>query len=137
MRRPRIKPEFDLIRIFKYFAGGVALVFLLLLVVPGPMGDSDASTRKYMLLFSITYGTIFLYLMIPGLENLLRSLYLPPVLVAASLIPVAIINAKYRELLGAGIPINTLDDTMTVTVLLIFPLVITAWKYSFPIVFLF
>ena len=137
MRRPRTKPEFDLIRIFKYFAGGVALVFLLLLVVPGPMGDSDAFSRKYMLLFSITYGTIFLYLLIPGLEIKLKSLYLPPVLIAASLIPVAIINAKYRALLGAGVPINTLDDTMTVTVLLIFPLVMTAWKYSFPIVFLF
>lgn len=137
MRKEKSKPVLDLVRIFKYFSGGVALVFILLLIVPGPMGYSDSATRQSMLLFAITYGTIFLYLMVPGLEKILKGWYLPPVLVAASLIPIAIINGKYKALLGAGFPINTLDDTMTLTVLLLFPLIITAWKYSFPIVFLF
>ncbi len=137
MKKHKKTAGLDLIRIFKFFSGGVALVFGLLLVVPGPMGNSDPMNRKAMALFAITYGTIFVYLIIPGLENLFKGFYLPPILVAASLIPIAIINAKYRELMGAGIPINSLDDTMTVTILLIFPLIITAWKYSFPIVFLF
>lgn len=90
-----------------------------------------------MLLFAVTYGLIFVYLMIPKLENWFGKYHLPPVLVAASVIPIAIINAKYRALLATGSPINTLEDTMTLTILLIFPLITTAWQYSFPIVFLF
>lgn len=125
------------IRIFRYFSGGVALVFFLLHIVPGPLGEIDPISRKTMTLFSITYGAIFIYLVIPGLENLLNRFYLPPVLFAGSIIPIAIINAKYKALLETGSPINTLDDTMTVTILLLFPLITTAWQYSFPIVFLF
>jgi signal transduction histidine kinase len=125
------------IRIFRYFSGGVALVFFLLHIVPGPLGEIDPVSRKTMTLFSITYGAIFIYLVIPGLENLLNRFYLPPVLFAGSIIPIAIINAKYKALLETGSPINTLDDTMTVTILLLFPLITTAWQYSFPIVFLF
>ena len=137
MKKNKTADTFDVLRIFKFFSGGVALVFLLLLIVPGPMGNDDPATRQSMLLFTITYGTIFGYLMVPGLEKLMKSWYLPPALVAASLIPISIINAKYRLLSASGVPINNLDDTMTVTILLIFPLVITAWSYSFPIVFLF
>ena len=125
------------IRIFQFFSGGVTLVFLLLLMIPGPLGETDPISRKSMTLFSLTYGSIFIYLIIPGLRNLLQKFYLPPVLIAASIIPIAIINAKYKELLDSGKTINTLDDTMTITILLLFPLIITAWQYSFPIVFLF
>ncbi|MCG8454388.1 MAG: sensor histidine kinase [Spirochaetales bacterium] len=131
------RSDFGLIRIFRIFAGLVALVFLMLQVAPGPLQSQDPKNQKFMLLFSVTYGCIFLYLMIPGLENRLKKFYLPPALIAASVIPIAIINAKYRQFLGEGLPLNTLDDTMTVTVLLVFPLIITAWRYSFPIVFLF
>lgn len=125
------------IRIFRFFSGGVALVFLLLQIVPGPLGDSNPLAARAMMLFSLTYGVIFIYLMIPGLQSLLKGYYFPPALIAASVIPIAIINAKYRSMLEVGTPINTLDDTMTVTILLIFPLITTAWQYSFPIVFLF
>lgn len=125
------------IKIFRFFSGGVALVFFLLQIVPGPLGDSDPFTARAMMLFSLTYGVIFVYLMMPRLQSILKEYYLPPVLIAGSVIPIAIINAKYRSLLAAGSPINTLDDTMTVTILLIFPLITTAWQYSFPIVFLF
>ena len=137
MKKRILQSDKEHIRIFRYFSGGVALVFLLMQLIPGPLGNSDPVNRKTMTLFSITYGTIFLYLIIPGLPGLLKKYFLPPVLIAASIIPIAIINAKYKDMLGAGIPINTLDDTMTVTILLLFPLIITAWQYSFPIVFLF
>lgn len=132
-----MKQDVGHIRIFRFFSGGVALVFFLLQIVPGPLGDSDPITARAMMLFSITYGVIFLYLMFPRLQDLLKKFYFPPVLIAASVIPIAIINAKYRSLLEAGSAINALDDTMTVTILLIFPLITTAWQYSFPIVFLF
>ena len=125
------------IRIFRYFSGGVALVFFLMRIFPGRLGDSDPVGRRAMMLFSVTYGIIFIYLMIPGLKRLIKNYYMPPVLIAASVIPIAIINAKYRALLLAGSPINTPDDTMTVSILLLFPLIITAWQYRFPIVFLF
>jgi len=137
MKKENINTDGEHIRIFRYFSGGVALVFFLLQIIPGPMGSSDPISRKSMALFSLTYGTIFIYLMIPGLNGLLNRYYLPPVLIAASIIPIAIINAKYKALLEAGSAINTLDDTMTVTILLLFPLISTAWQYSFPIVFLF
>ena len=110
---------------------------MLLLILPGPPGSTDPAGRKTMVNFCATYGAIFIYLMIPGLENLLKRFHMPAVLLAAAVIPIAIINAKYNELLGAGIPVNSLDDTMTVTILLLFPLIITAWQYSFPVVFLF
>jgi len=129
--------ERGLVRIFRFFSGGVAIVFLLLQIAPGPLRSSDPVNRKAMLLFTITYGLIFIYLIIPGLEKRLKGFYLPPVLVSASVIPIAIINAKYRAILASGGAINTLDDTMTVTILLLFPLITTAWQYSFPIVFLF
>jgi len=90
-----------------------------------------------MFLFAVTYGLIFVYLMIPKLETWFKKYHLPPVLIAASVIPIAIINVKYRALLAIGSTINTLDDTMTLTILLVFPLITTAWRYSFPIVFLF
>ncbi len=112
-------------------------MFLLLQIIPGPLGSSDPISRKSMTLFSITYGTIFIYLFIPGLRKLLHKYYLPPVLIAASIIPIAIINAKYKALIEAGSSINTLDDSMTVIILLLFPLITTAWQYRFPIVFLF
>jgi len=137
MKKRTIHTDGEHIRIFRYFSGGVALVFLLLQIIPGPLGSSDPISRKSMVLFSLTYGTIFIYLLIPGLSGLLHKYYLPPVLIAASIIPIAIINAKYKALLEAGSSINTLDDTMTVTILLLFPLISTAWQYSFPIVFLF
>jgi len=126
-----------LIRIFRFFSGGGSLVFFFLLIDPIIPGETDPSTRRTMLLFAVTYGLIFVYLMIPKLENWFGKYHLPPVLVAASVIPIAIINAKYRALLATGSPINTLEDTMTLTILLIFPLITTAWQYSFPIVFLF
>ncbi len=112
-------------------------MFLLMQLIPSPLDSSNPIYRKSMTLFSITYGAIFIYLLIPGLRKLMHKYYLPPVLIAASIIPIAIINAKYKALLDAGSSINTLDDTMTVTILLLFPLIITAWQYSFPIVFLF
>ena len=75
--------------------------------------------------------------MIPRLDTLMKKYYLPVILIIASVIPIAITNAKYKVLIDMGIPINTVDDTMTVTILLIFPLIITAWQYRFSVVFLF
>ncbi|RKX90256.1 MAG: hypothetical protein DRP70_01230 [Spirochaetes bacterium] len=137
MKKSTFQSDGEHIRIFRYFSGGVALVFLLMQLIPSPLDSSNPIYRKSMTLFSITYGAIFIYLLIPGLRKLMHKYYLPPVLIAASIIPIAIINAKYKALLDAGSSINTLDDTMTVTILLLFPLIITAWQYSFPIVFLF
>jgi len=126
-----------LIRIFRFFSGGGSLVFFFLLIGPTSPGDTDPSERRTMFLFAVTYGLIFVYLMIPKLETWFKKYHLPPVLIAASVIPIAIINVKYRALLAIGSTINTLDDTMTLTILLVFPLITTAWRYSFPIVFLF
>jgi len=126
-----------LIRIFRFFSGGCALVFFFLLIDLISPGEIDSNTQKTMFLFTMTYGLVFVYLMIPKLEVWLGKYHLPPVLAAASIIPIAIINAKYRALIEIGSPINTLDDAMTLTILLIFPLITTAWRYSFPIVFLF
>ncbi len=137
MKKRALHTDGEHIRIFRYFSGGVSLVFILMQIIPGPLGDHGPINRKAMILFSATYGMIFIYLIIPGLKKLLKAYYLPPILIAASVIPIAIINAKYRALLDAGIPINPSDDTMTVAILLLFPLITTAWQYSFPIVFLF
>jgi signal transduction histidine kinase len=126
-----------LLRIYRFFTAVVSLAYFLLLIVPGPIKDSEPLMRKAMLLFALTYGATFVYLMIPGLEELMSKFYLPVILIAASVIPIAITNAKYREMLAAGIPINTVDDTMTVTILLVFPLITTAWQYRFAVVFLF
>ena len=137
MRNPLNSKESGPVRIFKFFSAGVTLVFMLLLIVPGPLGSSDPTERKAMVNFCATYGAIFVYLTVPGLNRLFKRLYMPLVLLAAGIIPIAIINAKYNALFAAGIPINSLDDTMTVTILLLFPLIITAWQYSFSVVFLF
>ena len=130
------RTDSGLIRNFRFFSGGGSLVFFFLLIDPLSPGINDPSTKRTILLFAVTYGLIFVYLMIPRLETWLKKYHLPPVLIAASVIPIAIINAKYRALLEIGKPINTLDDTMTLTILLIFPLITTAWRYRFPIVFL-
>jgi hypothetical protein len=98
--------ENELIRIFRFFSGGVALVFMLLQVAPGPLGRIDPAGRRAMFLFSLTYGVIFIYLIVPGLQGLMKSFYLPPVLIAASVIPIAIINAKYRQLMSTGGPLT-------------------------------
>lgn len=137
MSTPLRLKESGPIRIFKFFAAGVTLVFMLLLIVPAPLGSADPVERKAMIDFCTTYAAISIYLLIPGLNRLLKRFYMPAVLLAAGIIPIAIINAKYNALLRAGISINSLDDTMTVTILLLFPLIITAWQYSFSVVFLF
>ena len=131
------RAEPGLLRIFRYFSGGVSLAFLVLRLLPSSVRTENAVSRKAMVLFAVTYGAIFVYLVVPRLESLLKGFYLPPALMAVSLIPIAITNAKYQALLSMGLPINNLGDTMTLTILLIFPLFLTAWQYSFPIVFLF
>jgi len=131
------KIDRDLIRIFRYFSGGVALAYFLFLVVPSPLRESDSVVQRTMFLFTLTYGATFVYLMIPRLDTLMKKYYLPVILIIASVIPIAITNAQYKVLIDKGIPINTVDDAMTVTILLIFPLIITAWQYRFAIVFLF
>ena len=127
----------SILKIFKLFSGGVFLVHLILLFISLTVKSDNPLENKIITLFIITYGLIFLYLKIPVLPLKLKSFYLPPPLIAASIIPIGITNLKFRMYSQAGIPIDALSDSMTITILLIFPLIITAWQYRFPIVFLF
>jgi signal transduction histidine kinase len=126
-----------IIRVFRLFAGGVFLVHIILLIVSTTIKSVTDAEQKAMILFSVTYGLIYIYLLIPSLPDKLKGYYLPPPLAAASIIPIGITNYKFRLMIQAGLPLNPLSDTMTITILLIFPLIITAWQYRFPIVFLF
>jgi len=84
------------------------------------------------------YGSIFIYLSIPLLRRLMKMYYLPFAILASIFIPIGIIPIgiiNWTPLLQDTLimHINPLNS-WSVTILLLFPLIITARQYSFHMV---
>ena len=132
--------EPGLLKIFRVFALGVSIFFFLFYSFPAPMFPTLGPYPRMLSFMGLSYGLLFVYLIVPKIQDILKNYYLPLAILASIFIPMGFINwAPHAPLdlpdsMSLAIhPINT----WTVTILMLFPLVITAWQYSFKIVLIF
>jgi len=133
MTRTQIEP--GLIRIFRYFTG-VAMVYYALVAGYIALETHGGGTSQQALLF-VNFGTnlvLFVYLSVPWLRRKLRNWYLPLALLTASVVPV------FSNLIYFVDPATSLEESVTrswvVLPILLVPLVLIAWQYSFRYVLL-
>ncbi len=131
--------EPGLLKIFRLFSLAVSLFFFLFYGFPIPVYELIGPYRQMLAFMGLSYGCLFAYLTIPNLRKILKKFFLPIAILASIFIPVGFINwgpqtTDIAEHMGQPVqPINS----WTVTILLLFPLVITAWQYSFNMVLIF
>ncbi len=126
--------EPGLMKIFRIFTLAVTLFFFLFYSFPAPVYAVLGTYRRMLAFMGLSYGLLFIYLTIKPLRTWLKGLYLPLAVLASIFIPMGFINwAPSAPQAQAMQPINS----WTVTILMLFPLVITAWQYSFKIVLIF
>lgn len=132
--------EPGLLKIFRLFALGVSIFFFLFYSFPAPIFPTLGPYPRMLSFMGLSYGLLFVYLAVPKVKEILRNYFLPLAILASILIPMGFINWAPHAPLDlpdsmslAVHPINT----WTVTILMLFPLVITAWQYSFKIVLIF
>ena len=136
-RTPPLEP--GLLRIFRIFTLAVSLFFFLFYGFPTPVYEVFGPYREMLRLLGIGYALLTAYLSFTQLQRVFKSLYLPVAILASIFIPIGCINwaPQSAEMLSqmsqAVQPINS----WTVTILLLFPLILTAWQYSFNIVLFF
>ncbi|MCF7953761.1 MAG: sensor histidine kinase [Spirochaetales bacterium] len=133
--------EPGLLKIFRIFTLGVSLFFFLFFLFPPQFLLNEAAVKVHLLdtyphifaAMAFGYLLIFLYLSIPVLQHLLKLYYLPLAILGAIFFPMGIINWAPQLQESFSLSINPLNS-WSVTILLLFPLIITAWQYSFHMV---
>ena len=126
--------ESGLVRIFRYFTG-IAMVYFATIWIYGEMDpESSYSLQMQSLLNLASNLLVFIYLSIPWLEYKLRNLYLPIALVFYTGITVISNMFFFLELSDISIIITR---SWTLVPILLVPLVIIAWQYSFFYVLVF
>ncbi len=131
--------EPGLLKIFRLFALAVSLFFFLFYGFPTPVYAVLGTYRSMLAFMGMSYGLLFLYLTISWIRIRLKNFFLPLAILASIFIPIGFINwaphtPAVQTYIGLAVqPINS----WTVTILLLFPLVITAWQYTFDIVLIF
>lgn len=131
--------EPGLLKIFRLFSLSVSLFFFLFYGFPTPTYEVLGTYRMMLAIMGLSYGVLFLYLTISHVRRWMKNFFLPVAVLASMFIPIGFINwapqtVSLHTYPGLAFqPINS----WTVTILMLFPLVITAWQYSFNIVLLF
>jgi signal transduction histidine kinase len=132
MGRP-IEP--GLLRIFRYFAG-IAMIYFAILWIYGFTANEKSLTLQVQSLMNFTVNTCLLvYLSIPWLERIMKSYYLPVALVAYTGTTVFsnLIYLFDRE----NDLYTVITRSWTLVPILLVPLVLIAWQYSFRYVLAF
>jgi len=128
-----VELEPGLLKIFRVFTAAVSVFFFLFYIFPVPKFASISSFPSIFAFMGLGYGCIFIYLSIPLLRRLMKMYYLPFAILASIFIPIGIINWTPQLQDTLIMHINPLNS-WSVTILLLFPLIITAWQYSFHMV---
>jgi signal transduction histidine kinase len=133
--REPVTYEPGLMRIFKLFCGAVSAVFFIFSVSPPLLFAIKLNTDGWFFI-GLAYFAVFVYLFIPPLERALGRFYLPIAILSTIIIPIFslswqpyLLDGPYMELL--------LSSSYTISILLMFPLIITAWQYNFRMVIIF
>lgn len=98
---------------------------------------SSTAIFSQFTVIAVVSGLLFIYLSIPGLRRLLKSLYLPIGIVCAAAGPIL---SPYVELhfAGSNVPEFFLQTALWQQIILLFiPLIVVSWQYSINEVFLF
>lgn len=134
-RNRELSYEPGLIMIFRLFCGAVAAVFYIFSAYPPSFYPTAVDNRVWFFM-GLAYTAVAVYLIIPFFQRSLGRFFLLLALIATIVIPVIslswqpyILEGSYSELL--------LSSTYSISILLIFPLIITAWQYNLRVVILF
>lgn len=126
--------EPGLVVVFRLFCGAVALVFFIFSANPPLLYRINLDDAMWFILGS-AYLLVFIYLLLPLSCRLLRRFFLPLAIAATILIPV--LGLSWQPYLSEGVvPFDT-QYSFSISILLLFPLIITAWQYNFRVVTLF
>jgi len=127
--------EPGLIRIFRYFAA-VAVLYFAALWGYGTIAPKPGVTLQVQSLLNLVINaSLFIYLSIPWLEKRLKQWYLPIALVVYTSITV-FSNLVYLFEPSSDLSI-IIDRSWALVPILLVPLVLTAWQYSFFYVLVF
>lgn len=134
MTPSRIEP--GLIRIFRYFTA-IAMVYYALVIVYTALETKQWIVAQQLLLY-VNFGTnliLFGYLSFRWLERKLGRWYLPIALATATVIPI------FSNLIYFVDPATNINESITrnwiILPILVVPLVLIAWQYSFRYVVFF
>ncbi len=132
-RRP-IEP--GLLRIFRYFTGVAMLYFALVLLYSSIVAGQGFAIQAQSSLNFLTNLALFGYLSLPWLVRRLKQWYLPIALLGATVIPV------FSNLIYLAAPPESnlyliISRSWLLLPILVVPLVLIAWQYSFRFVLLF
>ncbi len=122
--------ESGLLRIFRYFAG-IAMLYFAILWGYGSTAPQPSLTLQVQSLVNLMINSgLFVYLSVRWLERHLKSWYLPFALVTYTVATV-FTNLIYLFEPGTDLYIIIARSWALVPILLV-PLVLIAWQYSFP-----
>lgn len=127
--------EPGLLLIFRMFCGAVAAVFFIFSADPPAYFPLiiDAQTWFWM---GMCYAAMFFYLLFPMIMKTLGRLYLPLAIIASILTPIILLS--WRPFTDESTYLQvSIASGYSISILLMFPLIITAWHYEFKVVLLF
>jgi signal transduction histidine kinase len=127
--------EPGLMRIFRLFCSAVSAVFFIFAVNP-PLLFVLRLSADVNLFIGLAYLVVAVYLMIPAIEHRLGRFYLPAAIVATIIIPILSLSWQPYLLEGPYVEM-LLSSSYSISILLMFPLIITAWQYNFRMVIIF
>ncbi len=132
--KEEIPYEPGLIMIFRLFCGAVAIVFYIF-SAKAPALYLLVLTQQAWFAMAMAYTVVCIYLLIPFLQHRLGSWYLPISIVATILIPILTLSWQPYLIEGSYLALNMISS-YSISILLMFPLVITAWQYDLKVVIL-
>nr|MDA3832945.1 histidine kinase [Spirochaetales bacterium] len=127
--------EPGLIMIFRLFCGAVSIVFFIFSTNP-PLFYSVRLAGEIWFSMGAAYTFVFIYLIIPLVQKFLGRFFLPIAIASTIIIPILSLSWQPYLLEGPYIEL-LLSSSYSISILLMFPLIITAWQYNFRVVILF
>ena len=122
--------EPGVLRLFRWYAG--VCFGLLAFTALATRGDNPPDPPQYPAVGLVLFGLLFLLLVVPQAQRLLRSWYLPTAIVLATLAPILGSAATVSGRLADGLsPNESLSDYWIPFFMLFVPFLITAWQYRF------
>lgn len=128
--------EPGLLQIFRAFCGAIATIFFLFLLYPPDVLTGASTSREVWAILGFGYSTIFFFLSLPQFQKLTGHFFLPIAIAASILLPIGTLSWQPYLQKNLAIFQNPMN-IWSLTLILLFPLVLMAWQYEFKIVVLF
>jgi signal transduction histidine kinase len=121
--------EPGLLQTFRLFVQIEAAV-LVLIAILGPIESGNYLQSTGLIISLVEVATLYLFLTIPFFRNKLGKFFLPTGLVIATIIPIVNTYFVVSQALQNN-PIGLLRNTWTMLPILLVPLILIAWQYTF------